>query len=366
MTQKKFFFKSYRKFPFLTQLLRHPGGKGGVGRAVRMADGRNAPGIHAFKKCNIFLKKCFCQKALCKFDVEGVGIPLLRDEEEQVEEAIPRQFEAKKENAKKEPDFPSSFFRVEGSDEEFIITARPDLAKEEEEGSLAPLESGGEFVVSSGISFGGRRPAAALEDEVATAPTVEGHGDQLRPGRVFDGVSPIVGEQYKRPKRQFKQQQQQADGYFARQQQYHRQQQQQQQPETRRDGGGVEEDNYYPRRRNSYQVHLIIFDEIMHRNTNYFFFQRPRRPPLPFPQAVAPQTNPRPRPNSQVRGGHLGTPAPALPRPTGGGGGGVSKNPFMQFGGFPSRAPPPPPPPPPPPSPRPPSPAVTLHQVRRR
>ncbi len=92
-----------------------------------------------------------------------------------------------------------------------------------------------------------------------------------------------------------------------------------------------------------------------------FFFQRPRRPPLPFPQAVAPQTNPRPRPNSQVRGGHLGTPAPALPRPTGGGGGGVSKNPFMQFGGFPSRAPPPPPP-----SPRPPSPAVTLHQVRRR
>ena len=240
--------------------------------------------------------------------MEGVGIPLLRDEEEQVEEAIPRQFEAKKENAKKEPDFPSSFFRVEGSDEEFIITARPDLAKEEEEGSLAPLESGGEFVVSSGISFGGRRPAAALEDEVATAPTVEGHGDQLRPGRVFDGVSPIVGEQYKRPKRQFKQQQQQADGYFARQQQYHRQQQQQQQPETRRDWGGVEEDNYYPRRRNSYQVHLIIFDEIMHRNTNYLFFSARAAVPFRSLRPLPPRLTPALAPTARCEGGTWGRP----------------------------------------------------------
>ncbi len=309
-------------------------------------------------------------EAICKFKVEGVGVPMTttttttkskEGEERETVRTDPNGGQARQQQQQSDPTGQSILANQKAitvrppgptrhqdtlpdpRSAQEVITARPHPAGQsgipsdprsvQEVITARPNPTGNpllldpqhssQFVVSSGFSFGSGGPKTRPKPERAP----------MRPGRVFDDVH--HGDR-PRPKRQ----------------QHPHPHLHHPTPPAR-----VATSNYFPpprpsprpsRRSGQSSSHYYYYPK---RKSGGPSYTRGRRP-IPFPQAVAPLTDheSRQRPSHQVRGGHLGTPAPGLPTPG--------------AGGKTTHSPPAPPPPPPPPAASPAG-AVTLHQITK-
>ncbi len=223
-------------------------------------------------------------QAVCKFEVEGIGVPMIQPKEDDNDEAENTtvyygKFVEVNATERTPPPNPTQ------QEEPEIITASPIERQKGSQQSIQQIDSSGEsqFVVSTGFTFasdedqnGAKGPPMMVEEEEDDDTTKP----PMRPGTVIDDISPFE-EENRRPKRQHS-----LKNYFPKQDDM----------QHRRRDEAINPEDYYP-----------------HRVKNKPY-TRSRRP-VPFPQAIKPQTDPRPLPNSQVRGGILGTPAPRLPKP---------------------------------------------------